>query len=64
MSEATWGADPRACVCCGGPAKGELVEDDGRCPTCRTGRPAPEHGGHLLRLTLDQGGALVKEAAS
>ena len=62
--EATWGDDAAACSCCGGPARGELVDVDGRCPTCRADQPAPERGGHLVRQALDLGGQLVSPAAS
>ena len=63
MGESTWGDDPHVCGCCGAPARGELVGEDGQCPTCRADMPAPERGGHLVRFALDQGGGLV-EAAS
>ncbi len=64
MGDSTWGADPRLCTCCAGPVKGELLEpaDDGRCPTCRRGQPAPIHGGHLVRHALDVGLELTEVA--
>ena len=57
MEAATWGDDAIVCWCCGAMARGELVADaDGLCPTCRSGRPAPAKGEHLLRMALDASG--------
>ena len=64
LGDAVWGEDPRSCLCCAAPVKGEELQPDdgGLCPTCRAGQPAPERGGHVLRHALDLG--LELEAAS
>ena len=61
--DSTWGEDPHMCLCCGGPARGDLLElvDDGCCPTCRSGAEALANGGHLVRHALDAGLEIVLE---
>ena len=58
LGEDTWG-DARLCPCCSGPSRSDLSSVDEACLTCRQGEPAPEQGGHLVRMALDLGGKIV-----
>lgn len=63
MAGSTWGDDARACTCCGGPARGELVNESGLCPPCRLEHPAPARGEHLVRFAQDLGAELIRVAS-